>query len=115
MRLRPTFLLFAALAAMATVPAAVAFPATPVGGATGCLTSAPASHRMVSPRRVVEPVDADAPGGAVSVANPTSGSTRVEVAAVEPGRFDRRHVPPVGRLHLRERATHPANAPPSRA
>ncbi len=115
MRLRPTFFLLAALAAIAAVPATVAFPATPAVGVAGCLTSAPASHRMVSPSRVVEPVDADAPGGAVGVATPTSGSVRVEVPAAEPVPFDRLPVPVVERLHLRERASHPATAPPSHA
>jgi hypothetical protein len=115
MRLRPTFLLLAALAAMTTVPATVAFPAIPAAGVAGCLTSAPASHRMVSPSRVVEPVDADAPGGAVGVADPTAGSVRVEVPVVEPVPFDRLPVPLVERLHLRERASHPATAPPSHA
>lgn len=112
MRLRPIPFLLAALTAMAALPATVAHPATPAGGVGVCLSSAPASHRWVSPSRVVEPVDADAPGGAVGVAPSTSGSVRVDVPSAFQVAFDHHPRRPCERLHLRDRASHPATAPP---
>jgi len=115
MRPRPTLLLIAALAALSTVPAAIASPATPAVGVVGCLTSSPVPHRIVSPSRAVEPVDADGAGGALALASPTPRTGRVAVPSVAPELGVLPSVPPVDRLHLRERAGNPATAPPFHA
>jgi hypothetical protein len=112
MRPHPTLLLLAALAALSTVPVAVASPATPAVGMVGCLTSSPAPHRIVSPSRMIEPVDADGAGGALALASPTPRAGRVGAPSMAPETHVQPPVPPVDRLHLRERAGNPATAPP---
>lgn len=115
--LRPSILLLlAALAATPTAPSG-AVPASCAGALVvgGAPVSWPDSHRLVDGGRAVDAAEADATGAGAGSSAPLavhlSVPARAGAAAYDPSEPG----PCPLSFHLRERPSHPANAPPRSA